>query len=346
MLPGIDGLEVCRRLRETGDIPVIMLTAKGSVNDRVVGLEAGPTTTSPSRSARASWCCGSTRCCVVRRSRAPVGGPVQSGDIVVDPGSRVVTRADERVAMTAREFDLLHHFVAPRRQGVLPRGPAARRLGLVVRRRLHRHRARTPPAREARDRPDPSGATRDRVGRRLPMGGGGVTHDEMVIVAIAAGCAASVGVVGLVVAWVVPRRQPPLAAGRRRCRGRRRRSIAAVIGHRTRDVHLRPRLRGGALGVPGRRHRLRVLRLPRGSRRGAVVAGSCTRARDASASRDSTTPTSPVPPSSPRSTRSCGRPPASWPRHASASSGSRSRAASWSPGSPTTCVRRSPACAR
>ena len=41
MLPGIDGIEVCRRLRETGDVPVVMLTALGEETDRVVGLEVG-----------------------------------------------------------------------------------------------------------------------------------------------------------------------------------------------------------------------------------------------------------------------------------------------------------------
>ena len=111
MLPGIDGLEVCRRLRESGDIPVIMLTAKGSVNDRVVGLEVGADdyVTKPFSPRELVLRVDS----VLRRTQEPVpiGGPVQSGDIVVDPGSRVVTRADERVAMTAREFDLLHHLV-------------------------------------------------------------------------------------------------------------------------------------------------------------------------------------------------------------------------------------------
>jgi len=111
MLPGIDGLEVCRRLRESGDIPVIMLTAKGSVNDRVVGLEVGADdyVTKPFSPRELVLRVDS----VLRRTQepAPVGGPVQSGDIVVDPGSRVVTRAEERVAMTAREFDLLHHLV-------------------------------------------------------------------------------------------------------------------------------------------------------------------------------------------------------------------------------------------
>jgi DNA-binding response OmpR family regulator len=112
MLPGIDGLEVCRRLRESGDIPVIMLTAKGSVNDRVVGLEVGADdyVTKPFSPRELVLRVDS----VLRRTQepVPVGGPVRSGDIVVDPGSRVVTRDDERVAMTVREFDLLHHFVS------------------------------------------------------------------------------------------------------------------------------------------------------------------------------------------------------------------------------------------
>jgi DNA-binding response OmpR family regulator len=112
MLPGVDGLEVCRQLRETGDIPVIMLTAKGSVSDRVVGLELGADdyVTKPFSPRELVLRVDS----VLRRTQepGPTGSPVRSGDIVVDPGSRVVTRDDERVAMTAREFELLHHFVS------------------------------------------------------------------------------------------------------------------------------------------------------------------------------------------------------------------------------------------
>ena len=112
MLPGVDGLEVCRRLREGGDdIPVIMLTAKGSVGDRVVGLEQGADDyiTKPFSPRELVLRVES----ILRRtSAAPtLGGPVRSGDIVVDPGSRVVTWAEGRVPMTAREFDLLHHLV-------------------------------------------------------------------------------------------------------------------------------------------------------------------------------------------------------------------------------------------
>jgi DNA-binding response OmpR family regulator len=111
MLPGVDGLEVCRRLRESGDVPVIMLTAKGSVNDRVVGLEHGADdyVTKPFSPRELVLRVDS----VLRRSREPdsAGGQVQSGDLAVDPGSRLVTRGGQRVPMTAREFDLLHHFV-------------------------------------------------------------------------------------------------------------------------------------------------------------------------------------------------------------------------------------------
>ena len=112
MLPGVDGLEVCRRLRESSDIPVIMLTAKGTVSDRVVGLEQGADdyVTKPFSPRELVLRVES----VLRRTAepAPAGGPVRPGDLVVDPGSRIVTCGETRVAMTAREFDLLHHLVA------------------------------------------------------------------------------------------------------------------------------------------------------------------------------------------------------------------------------------------
>jgi DNA-binding response OmpR family regulator len=112
MLPGLDGLEVSRRLRESSDIPVIMLTAKGSVADRVVGLEQGADdyVTKPFSPRELVLRVDS----VLRRTGEPprAGGPVRSGNVEVDPGSRVVTWDETRVGMTAREFDLLHHFVS------------------------------------------------------------------------------------------------------------------------------------------------------------------------------------------------------------------------------------------
>ncbi|MCW2781485.1 MAG: DNA-binding response regulator [Marmoricola sp.] len=113
MLPGLDGLEVCRRLREQGDVPVIMLTAKGAVTDRVVGLEHGADDylTKPFSPRELVLRVDS----ILRRAgekATPAPVAVADGDLVVDPSSRLVTRAGERIALTAREFDLLHHFVS------------------------------------------------------------------------------------------------------------------------------------------------------------------------------------------------------------------------------------------
>jgi CheY-like chemotaxis protein len=66
MMPGMDGLEVCKRIRAKRNVPIIMLTARGDETDRVVGLELGPTTTSPSHSPRASCSRGCARCCGAR----------------------------------------------------------------------------------------------------------------------------------------------------------------------------------------------------------------------------------------------------------------------------------------
>lgn len=112
MLPGLDGLEVCRRLRASGDVPVIMLTAKGSVEDRVVGLERGADdyVAKPFSPRELVLRVDS----VLRRAgeRAAPPEAVTAGDLHVDPAARVVTRAGERLSLTVREFDLLHHFVS------------------------------------------------------------------------------------------------------------------------------------------------------------------------------------------------------------------------------------------
>jgi DNA-binding response OmpR family regulator len=113
MLPGIDGLEVCRRLRAAGDVPVIMLTALGEETDRVVGLEQGADdyVTKPFSPRELVLRVES----VLRRAGEgrdePARTPVTDGDLVVDPVRHVVTRAGRELALTAREFDLLLHLV-------------------------------------------------------------------------------------------------------------------------------------------------------------------------------------------------------------------------------------------
>src|SRR6476660_6239012 len=108
MLPGIDGLEVCRRLRTQGDVPVIMLTALGAETDRVVGLERGADdyVTKPFSPRELVLRVDSVLRRAGERSAPPAPAPVSDGDLVVDPVRHVVTRAGAELALTAREFDL------------------------------------------------------------------------------------------------------------------------------------------------------------------------------------------------------------------------------------------------
>lgn len=113
MLPGIDGLEVCRRLRAQSDVPVIMLTAKGTTGDRVVGLEEGADdyVSKPFSPRELVLRVDS----VLRRTGEtdrPQLATAYDGDLVVDPHGRLTTLAGERIALTGREFDLLYFLVS------------------------------------------------------------------------------------------------------------------------------------------------------------------------------------------------------------------------------------------
>ncbi|GAB3763190.1 DNA-binding response OmpR family regulator [Nocardioides ginsengisegetis] len=113
MLPGIDGLEVCRRLRQSSNVPVIMLTALGDETDRVVGLEHGADdyVTKPFSPRELALRVDS----VLRRTGEP--GPqvpevLTDGDLRVDSVRHEVTRDGAVLALTGREFDLLRFLLA------------------------------------------------------------------------------------------------------------------------------------------------------------------------------------------------------------------------------------------
>jgi DNA-binding response OmpR family regulator len=113
MLAGIDGLEVCRRLRRQGTIPIVMLTALGGEADRVVGLELGADdyVTKPFSPRELVLRVDS----VLRRSgerRATDDVVLSDGDLVLDSAQHVVRRGGERLALTSREFDLLRFLLA------------------------------------------------------------------------------------------------------------------------------------------------------------------------------------------------------------------------------------------
>lgn len=114
MLPGMDGLDVCRRLRERGPVPVVMLTALGDEGDRVLGLEVGADdyVTKPFSPRELVLRVQS----VLRRVAGPGAPPVapsvlRHADIEVDVGAHRVLRAGHELSLTAREFDLLCFFL-------------------------------------------------------------------------------------------------------------------------------------------------------------------------------------------------------------------------------------------
>jgi DNA-binding response OmpR family regulator len=129
MLPGVDGLEVCRQVRATDSTPIIILTAKGHEADRIVGLELGADdyVVKPFSPRELVARVRS----VLRRTLAGDGRgpapPLRAGDVQVDPVTREVTVAGRPIALTVREFDLLAFLVAHPRQ-VFSRGQLLRQV--------------------------------------------------------------------------------------------------------------------------------------------------------------------------------------------------------------------------
>lgn len=113
MLPGINGVQVCRRIRETSQVPIIMLTARGDDFDIVVGLEAGADDyiVKPARTevieARIK--------AVLRRLSEPAGGRPEvefHGELAVDRSGLTVAKNGERVPLAPSEIKLLLHLSA------------------------------------------------------------------------------------------------------------------------------------------------------------------------------------------------------------------------------------------
>lgn len=112
MLPGINGVQVCRRIRESSQLPIIMLTARGDDFDVVVGLEAGADDYIV-KPARTEVIEARIRA-VLRRLGAPTGrtGTEFHGDLAVDRAGLTVTKAGDRVLLAPSELKLLLHLSA------------------------------------------------------------------------------------------------------------------------------------------------------------------------------------------------------------------------------------------
>jgi DNA-binding response OmpR family regulator len=107
MLPDMDGLETCRRLRAVSDVPILMLSARGEDTDRIVGLEIGADDylakpfNPRELQARLK--------AILRRRNGEVGGQtLRFGRMEIDPGSRTVRIDETTASLTSYQFDLLH----------------------------------------------------------------------------------------------------------------------------------------------------------------------------------------------------------------------------------------------
>ena len=122
MLPGVDGMEITRRLRAVGDTPIIMLTARREETDRILGLEMGADDYvvkpfSPQELV-------SRVRAVLRRTAQPARRDeareseraLRFADLIVDPGTRLATVRGEEIILTAKEFDLLWFLAGHPRQ--------------------------------------------------------------------------------------------------------------------------------------------------------------------------------------------------------------------------------------
>ena len=106
MLPGLDGIEVCKLIRAESMVPIVMLSAKGDTQDVVKGLEAGADDymVKPFRHPSELIARIKTR---LRRTNADVSGLLTIGDLAIDVQAHQVTRAGKQIALTRLEFDLL-----------------------------------------------------------------------------------------------------------------------------------------------------------------------------------------------------------------------------------------------
>jgi len=115
LMPNVDGLEVCRRLRRTGSrVPVLMLTARDEVRDRVAGLDAGADDYVVKPFALEELLARVRA--LLRRSADEAVDRLHFGDLELDPATREVRRGDDLIDLTRTEFALLELFMLNPRQ--------------------------------------------------------------------------------------------------------------------------------------------------------------------------------------------------------------------------------------
>ncbi len=114
MLPGVDGITLCHTLRARSDVPIIMLTARGEVEDRIAGLDSGADDYLP-KPFRFAELMARIRA-VLRRHQIVAGSALAVGELRLDRNTREVADGGRPIELTPREFDLLECFMLHPRQ--------------------------------------------------------------------------------------------------------------------------------------------------------------------------------------------------------------------------------------
>lgn len=112
MLPDADGMELCREIRRTSDLPIVMLTARGDVPDRVLGLEYGADDYVPKPFEPRELVARVET--LMRRSRRPRARSLRAGGLVLEPETRRATLGGAELALTTTEFELLRILMTSR----------------------------------------------------------------------------------------------------------------------------------------------------------------------------------------------------------------------------------------
>ena len=147
-LPKLDGMEVARRMRDEGDVPILMLTARDALDARVEGLDSGADDYLVKPFEREELL---ARLRALLRRRPPRGSAFMVvGDLRLNPDSREVFRGERQLELTAREFELLEHLMRTRASSSRARRSSTRSGATTRSPRPHRRRLHLEPAPEAR----------------------------------------------------------------------------------------------------------------------------------------------------------------------------------------------------
>lgn len=111
MLPGLNGMEVCRRIRQVSEVPIIMLTARDDITDKVMGLDLGANDYISKPFAIEELLARIRAALRNRNSNTNISKSMQADDLVLDTARHAVKRANQSIDLTKREYDLLEYLM-------------------------------------------------------------------------------------------------------------------------------------------------------------------------------------------------------------------------------------------